>query len=198
MLWMFARTVPALIGALTLLAFSVALAGGDSRAATPTPSGATPDSPSAAAGYQSANHEAGATAMSEQTQDRLDLVRRRGHLVCATSDAIPGFGYLADGANAGFEVDLCRAVAAAALGDPNAVEFRISIPTGLGAAVRSGEIDMVARILTATTTRDARWGNFAHTMYYPEHLAPNLESAKLMVRPMLETGIANERSSAPP
>ena len=74
----------------------------------------------------------------------------------------------------------------------------LSIPTGLGAAVRSGEIDLVARILTATTTRDARWGNFAHTMYYPEHLAPNLESAKLMVRPMLETGIANERSSAPP
>ena len=162
---MIAWTAPALIGALTLLAVSVALASGDDRSPALTPNAAV-DTPSAPAGQQSANHGVGSAAMSEQIQDCLDLVRRRGHLVCATSDAIPGFGYLADGENAGFDVDLCRAVAAAALGDPNAVEFRISIPTGLGAAVRSGEIDMVARILTATTTREAEWGNFVHTMYY--------------------------------
>lgn len=107
-----------------------------------------------------------AAATSQRGLNRLDEVRARGHLVCATSDAIPGFGYLDEDENAGFDVDLCRAVASAALGDPDAVEFRISIPTGLGAAVRSGEIDMVARILTATTTRDAEWGNFVHTMYY--------------------------------
>ncbi len=106
-------------------------------------------------GRQSADDEGGSAALSEQTQDRLDRVRRRGHLVCAISDAMPGFGYLADGENAGFDVNLCPAVADSAPGDPNAVEFRISIPTGLAAAVRSGETDMVARILTATTTRDA-------------------------------------------
>ena len=104
--------------------------------------------------------------MSVQIRDRLDRMRRRGHLVCASSNAIPGFGYLTQGENAGFDVDLCRAVAAAVLGDPNAVEFRISIPTELGAAVRSGEIGMVARILTATTTLDAQWGNFGHAMSY--------------------------------
>ncbi len=166
MLRMIAWTAPALIGALVLLALSVALACGGDRSPTLTPVGAVPDIPSATAGQQGANDHAGPATMSEQTQDRLDLVRRRGRLVCASSDAIPGFGYLAEGKNAGFDVDLCRAVAAAALGDPDAVEFRVSIPTGLGAAIRSGEIDMVARILTATTTRDAQWGNFVHTMYY--------------------------------
>ena len=162
---MIAWTAPALIGVLTLLAVSVALASGDDRLPTLPPNAAA-DTPSAAGGQQSANDEGVSAALSEQTQDRLNLVRRRGHLVCASSDAIPGFGYLAAGENAGFDVDLCRAVAAAALGDPNAVEFRISIPTGLGVAVQSGEIDMVARILTATTTREAQWGNFVHTMYY--------------------------------
>ncbi len=107
-----------------------------------------------------------ATAMDNQGVSRLQTVRGRGTLVCASSDAIPGFGYLADGANAGFDIDLCRAVAAAALGDPDAVEVRASIPTGLGAAMQSGEIDMAARVITATTTREAQWGNFAHTMYY--------------------------------
>ncbi len=107
-----------------------------------------------------------ATAMDNQGVSRLQTVRDRGTLVCASSDAIPGFGYLAEGANAGFDIDLCRAVAAAALGDPDAVEVRASIPTGLGAAMQSGEIDMAARVITATTTREAQWGNFAHTMYY--------------------------------
>ena len=106
------------------------------------------------------------TAANNQGVSRLQTVRGRGTLVCASSDAIPGFGYLADGANAGFDIDLCRAVAAAALGDPDAVEVRASIPTGLGAAMQSGEIDMAARVITATTTREAQWGNFAHTMYY--------------------------------
>lgn len=107
-----------------------------------------------------------ATAMDNQGVSRLDVVRNRGALVCASSDVIPGFGYLADGANAGFDIDLCRAVAAAVLGDPGAVEIRSSIPTGLGVAIQSGEIDMAARVITASTTREAGWGNFVHTMFY--------------------------------
>ena len=122
-------------------------------------------------------------ATSRGSTDRLDRIRSRGHLVCASSDAIPGFGYLEDGENVGFDIDLCRAVAAAALGDPDAVEFRVSIPTGLGEAVRSGEIDMVARVLTSTSSRDARWGSFVHTMYYDGqgfvvHRSLDLDSAR--------------------
>ena len=119
---------------------------------------------------------------------RLEQVRSRGTLICASSEAIPGFGYLADGENAGFDIDLCRAVAAAVLGDPRAVEVRSSIPTGLGAALRSGEIDMAARVITATTTRESRWGNFVQTMYY--------DGQGFMVRRSLGVGAARELSGA--
>ena len=118
----------------------------------------------------------------------MEQVRSRGHLICASSEAIPGFGYLADGENAGFDIDLCRAVAAAVLGDPRAVEVRSSIPTGLGAALRSGEIDMAARVITATTTRESQWGNFVQTMYY--------DGQGFMVRRSLGVGAARELSGA--
>ena len=155
-----------LVGTSVLLAISVVFAFGDVPSSTAMLAAAAHDTTNTAAEQRYGTDGSQAAATSQRGLNRLDEVRARGHLVCATSDAIPGFGYLDAGRNAGFDVDLCRAVASAVLGDPDAVEFRISIPTGLGAAVRSGEIDMVARILTATTTRDAQWGNFVHTMYY--------------------------------
>ena len=163
---MTSRMLAFLLGASVLLALSAVLACSDAPSSTASLAAAAHDTTNTAAEQQHGTNGAQAAAASQRGLNRLDEVRARGRLVCATSDAIPGFGYLDEGRNAGFDVDLCRAVASAVLGDPDAVEFRISIPTGLGAAVRSGEIDMVARILTATTTRDARWGNFVHTMYY--------------------------------
>ena len=51
--------------------------------------------------------------------DRLRLVRERGKVICASRNDVPGYGYLdASGNNAGFDIDLCRALAAAVLGDP--------------------------------------------------------------------------------
>jgi len=97
---------------------------------------------------------------------RLDAVRERGRLICASNNAIAGFGYLEDGGNVGFDIALCRAVAAAVLGDPNAVEVRVVTATEMGATLQSGEVDMIARTLTVTTSREAQWGNFAQTMYY--------------------------------
>ena len=97
---------------------------------------------------------------------RLAAVRERGRLICASNNAIAGFGYLEDGGNVGFDIALCRAVAAAALGDPNAVEVRVVTATEMGATLQSGEVDMIARTLTVTTSREAQWGNFAQTMYY--------------------------------
>ena len=117
-----------------------------------------------------------------------EVPRSRPPSPAPAADAIPGFGYLKDGENAGFDIDLCRAVAAAVLGDPDAVEFRVSIPTGLGQAVRSGEIDMVARVLTATSTRDARWGSFVHTMYY--------DGQGFVVRRSLDADSARELNGA--
>ena len=97
---------------------------------------------------------------------RLDAVRERGRLICASNNAIAGFGYLEDGGNVGFDIALCRAVAAAVLGDPNAVEVRVVTATEMGATLQSGEVDLIARTLTVTTSREAQWGNFAQTMYY--------------------------------
>src|SRR5690606_28793825 len=54
----------------------------------------------------------------------LDRVLARGNLVCGARTDLLGFGYLdADGNNVGFDIDLCRAVAAVLFNDPNAVEF---------------------------------------------------------------------------
>ena len=157
---------PFLLALSSLLAILLAMACGNEPSSTSTPGASGPARTLTAAQQPTRTETHQSLATSRSNIDRLDRIRSRGHLVCASSDAIPGFGYLEDGENVGFDIDLCRAVAAAVLGDPDAVDFRVSIPTGLGEAVRSGEIDMVARVLTATSSRDARWGSFVHTMYY--------------------------------
>ena len=78
--------------------------------------------------------------MMEQEGGRLASVRERGQLICASNNSLPGFGSVdAAGNTVGFDIDLCRAVAAAVLGDPNAVEFR---PT---TAAERGPHDAVGR-----------------------------------------------------
>ena len=100
-------------------------------------------------------------------ETRLQTVRDRGTLVCASRNDVPGFGYLdAAGNNVGFDIDLCRAVAAAVLGDPNAIEIRLITAAERGPAIQSGEVDLLVRTVTWTTSRDAHWGNFAQTMLY--------------------------------
>ncbi|MXZ90396.1 MAG: amino acid ABC transporter substrate-binding protein [Chloroflexi bacterium] len=108
-----------------------------------------------------------ATAMNNQGVDRLQIVRDRGTLVCASNNSVAGFGFLDAGGNTvGFDVDLCRAVAAAVLGNPDAVEFRTTTAAERGPAIQSGEIDIMSRNTTWTSSRDATWGNFAQTMFY--------------------------------
>ena len=98
---------------------------------------------------------------------RLERVKERGTLICATGNDTPGFGFVdEDGNNVGFDLDLCRAVAAAVLGDPNAVEFRIVDPAERGPILQAGEVDMLSTVTTWTSSRDAQWGNFTQTMFY--------------------------------
>ena len=98
---------------------------------------------------------------------RLERVRERGTLVCATGNDTPGFGYVDEGGNnVGFDLDLCRAVAAAVLGDPGAVEFRIVNPAERGPILQAGEVDMLSTVTTWTSSRDSQWGNFTQTMFY--------------------------------
>ena len=102
-----------------------------------------------------------------ETTGRLQAVMDRGRVVCANNDSLAGFGYLDDAGNTtGFDVDLCRAVAAAVLGNANAVEFRPTTAAERGPTMQSGEVDVMSRNTTWTTSRDATWGDFAQTTFY--------------------------------
>ncbi|MCE2404825.1 MAG: amino acid ABC transporter substrate-binding protein [Dehalococcoidia bacterium] len=98
---------------------------------------------------------------------RLQVVQDRGNVICASRDDVPGYGFLNEaGNNVGFDIDLCRALAAAVLGDPNAIEIRLITAADRGPTIQSGEVDMLVRTVTWTTSRDAQWGNYAQTMFY--------------------------------
>ena len=102
-----------------------------------------------------------------ETTSRLDTVKERGKLICASRNDVPGYGGLdAAGNNVGFDIDLCRAVATAVLGDPKAIEIRLITAAERGPTIQSGEVDLLVRTVTWTTSRDAQWGNYVQTMFY--------------------------------
>ena len=108
-------------------------------------------------------------AMAGEAMDgnRLATVRERGNLICAANNSLAGFGFIDDAGNArGFDIDLCRAVAAAVLGNADAVEYRPTTAAERGPTMQSGEVDMMSRNTTWTTSRNEGWGNFAPTMFY--------------------------------
>jgi general L-amino acid transport system substrate-binding protein len=98
----------------------------------------------------------------------LDDVKAKGFLQCGVSTGLAGFAYTdADGKWHGFDVDHCRAVAAAIFGDPEAVKFTPTTGKTRFTALASGEIDMLARNTTWTLTRDADLGfDFLGINYY--------------------------------
>lgn len=98
----------------------------------------------------------------------LAAVRARGHLVCASADPIAGFAQLnAEGRWVGFDVDICRAVAAAVLGNPDALEFRALSGTARFADLQTGQVDLVARDAPWTLGRDTRYGaTYAASIFY--------------------------------
>src|SRR5215470_1966881 len=76
----------------------------------------------------------------------IDDVRARGHLVCGVSEGLPGFSDKdAGGAWHGFDVDFCRAVAAAVLGDGSKVEYLPLSAVERFDALKSGKIDLLSR-----------------------------------------------------
>ncbi len=85
----------------------------------------------------------------------LDDVKAKGFLQCGVSTGIVGFAMAdANGVWGGFDVAICRAVAAAVLGDPQAVKFTPTTGKTRFTALASGEIDMLARNTTWTFSRD--------------------------------------------
>ncbi len=99
--------------------------------------------------------------------DRLAQVKERGKVICASRNDVPGYGQMdSSGNNVGFDIDLCRALAAAVLGDPKAIEIRLISAAERGPTIQSGEVDMLVRTVTWTSSRDSQWGNYAQTMFY--------------------------------
>ena len=85
----------------------------------------------------------------------MDDVKARGKLNCGVSTGLVGFAAPdANGEWQGFDVTVCRAVAAAVLGDPSAVEFVPTTGKTRFTALASGEIDMLARNTTWPFSRD--------------------------------------------
>ena len=99
--------------------------------------------------------------------DRLQRVKDRGKLICASRIDLPGVGFLtADGENSGYDIDFCRAVAAAIFGDPTAIEIVVITTAERGPTLQTGEVDVVFRTVTWTSSREAQWGEFIHVMFY--------------------------------
>jgi general L-amino acid transport system substrate-binding protein len=87
---------------------------------------------------------------------------------CGVSDGLPGFSAPDDEGNwQGLDVDVCRAVAAAVLGDADAVRYISLNAVERFTALQSGEVDMLSRNTTWTTTRDTTLGlNFTGVTFY--------------------------------
>jgi general L-amino acid transport system substrate-binding protein len=88
---------------------------------------------------------------------RIDAIRDRGHLTCGISAGIAGFAEFDSAGKArGFDVDICRAVATAILGDPDRIRL-VQVDTVTQMATMP-DLDLVIRRLTWTLTREASTG----------------------------------------
>ncbi len=134
--------------------------GAPTTAATPEPAAPTADS-AAAATPEPAPVQGGL----------LQRVQERGQLICGVNADLPGFGFYDRVRNewSGFDVDFCRAVAAAVLNDSQAVEFVGLTVAGENerfAAVREGRVDVMFRNTTWTLGRDVSDLAFGPTTFH--------------------------------
>ena len=122
----------------------------------------------------------------------LAAVQDRGTLRCGVNGAVPGFGFTdADGNFSGFDIDYCRAVAAAVLGDAEAVEYIPLDAAQRFTSLQSGEIDVLIRNTTFTATRDGAEGaTFLTTTFYDgQGMMVRAEDGFTSVEDMADTAI---------
>ena len=88
----------------------------------------------------------------------LDAVKKKGYVQCGISDGLPGFSYAdSKGEYKGIDVDICRAVAAAVFGDASKVKFSPLTAKERFTALQSGEVDILSRNTTWTSSATRRW-----------------------------------------
>lgn len=109
-----------------------------------------------------------ALASSVVSADTLSSVKEKGMLTCGVSTGIAGFSATdSSGTWKGLDVDMCKAVASAVLGDASKVKYIPLTAKERFTALQSGEIDFLSRATTWTATRDTSLGlNFAGVNYY--------------------------------
>jgi general L-amino acid transport system substrate-binding protein len=129
-----------------------------------------------------------ATAASAQAT--LNNVKQNGFLVCGSNPALPGFGIPdAQGNWTGFDIDYCRAFAAAIFNDPTKVRFIPLAGKDRFTALQSGEVDVLVRNSTWTMSRDTQLGlDFPAVNYY--------DGQGFMVRKKLGMSSAKELNGA--
>ena len=89
----------------------------------------------------------------------LDAVKQRGQVVCGVNTGLAGFSAADSSGNwTGLDVDMCKAVAAAVLGDASKVKYVPLNAQQRFTALQSGEIDILSRNTTFTLTRDGSLG----------------------------------------
>jgi general L-amino acid transport system substrate-binding protein len=129
----------------------------------------------------------GAAAGSASAQT-LKAVKDRGSLLCGVSQGLPGFSSPDDkGTWTGFDVDLCRALAAAIFNDPTKVKYTPLSARDRFEPLKSGQIDLLSRNTTWILSRDALF-NFAGVNYY--------DGQGFMVRKGLKVNSALELNGA--
>lgn len=100
-------------------------------------------------------------------ESTLELVTKRGQLNCGINGELPGFSAKASQGWAGLDVDMCKAVAAAVLGDASKVNFVPLTAQQRFAELEAGKVDMLARNSTITLQRDVGTGvDFTSVNFY--------------------------------
>jgi general L-amino acid transport system substrate-binding protein len=146
-------------GALAALALVVSACGGDDDSADDTGDDTTE-------GTADVSDD---TVDASQDSSVLAAVQDRGTLICGGNNGLAGFGTIdaATGEASGFDIDFCKVVAAAVLGDATAFEIRALEANERFPTLQSGEIDTLIRNTTRTASRDgAEQATFLHTTFY--------------------------------
>jgi len=131
------------------------------------------------------------SAQSSVAGDTLASIKKKDSVTCGVSTGLAGFSQKDEkGAWSGLDVDVCRSVAAAVLGDATKVQFKPLTAKERFLALQSGEVDILSRNTTWTHTRDTSLGlNFAGVIYYDG--AGFMVSKKLGVKSATELDGAN-------
>ncbi|MFT4866590.1 MAG: general L-amino acid transport system substrate-binding protein, partial [Ilumatobacter sp.] len=115
-----------------------------------------------------AGNEADDVEVTQSAGGRLAAVQEAGMLECGGNDTLPGFGIIdAEGSFSGFDIDFCKVIAAAVLGDSEAVNVTPLVAAQRFPTLQSGEIDVLIRNTTWTASRDgAEQANFLQTTFF--------------------------------